>query len=160
MERITKLELEVSKLCTELTEAKYTTQQCEPVRQNTLAVDTQSIQANKQDDNQIPKVRGMSQEPRQDPRFADLAALLSTKPGGQEWQEVTKKKQKNQQIQATAVATQPNPITLKPAKDSPKEAQRLLFHCEGGKAAPRTEKEDVILAINQAVAKEHFPAFI
>lgn len=160
MERITKLELEVSKLRTELTEAKYTTQQCEPVRQNTLAVDTQSIRANKQDDNQIPKVRGMSQQPRQEPRFADLAALLSTKPGGQEWQEVTKKKQKNRQIQATAVATQPNPITLKPAKDSPKEARRLLFRREGGKAAPRTEKEDVILAINRAVAKEHFPAFI
>ena len=49
---------------------------------------------------------------------------------------------------------------MKPAKDSPKEARRLLFRREGGKAAPRTKKEDVILAINQAVAKEHFPAFI
>ncbi|ODM14221.1 hypothetical protein SI65_10368 [Aspergillus cristatus] len=70
------------------------------------------------------------------------------RPGGQEWQEVTKKKPKNQQTQAAAVATQPNPIKLKPAKDSPKEARRLLFRCEGGKAAPRSEKEDVILAIN------------
>ena len=79
--------------------------------------------------------------------------------GGQEWQEVTKKKQKNQQTQAAAVASQPDPTKLKPAKDSPK-AWRLLFHREEGKAAPRSEREDIILAINQAVAKKHFPAFI
>ena len=55
---------------------------------------------------------------------------------------------------------QPDPIKLKPAKDCPKEARRLLFRREGGKAATRSEREDIILAINQAVAKEHFPAFI
>ncbi|ODM14582.1 hypothetical protein SI65_09927 [Aspergillus cristatus] len=61
---------------------------------------------------------------------------------------------------SVAVASQPDPIKLKPAKDCPKEAWRLLFHCEGGKATPRSEREDVILAINQALAKEGFPAFI
>ncbi|OJJ85017.1 uncharacterized protein ASPGLDRAFT_24890 [Aspergillus glaucus CBS 516.65] len=80
------------------------------------------------------------------------------RPGGQEWQEVTKKKPKNRQ--AVAVASQPDPIKLKPAKDSPKEARRLLFRREGGKAAPRSEREDIILAINRAVAKERFPVFI
>lgn len=82
----------------------------------------------------------MGQQSRQEPRFADLAILLSTRPGGQEWQEVTKKKQKNEQIQAAAAAVQPDPIKLKPGKDSPKEARRLLFRREGGKAAPRSER--------------------
>ena len=100
----------------------------------------------------------MSQQPRQKSRFADLAALPSTKPGGQEWQEVTKKKPKNRQIQAAT--SRSDPAKLKPAKESPKEARRLLFRREGGKAAPRSEREDVILAINRAVTKERFPAFV
>ncbi|ODM15963.1 hypothetical protein SI65_08804 [Aspergillus cristatus] len=95
VEWITNLELEVSKLCTELTEAQRTIQQPGPVRQNTPATDTQLNQVNKHDNNQTPKAREMSQQSRQEPTFADLAALLSTRPGGQEWQEVTKKKQKN-----------------------------------------------------------------
>ncbi|ODM14510.1 hypothetical protein SI65_10132 [Aspergillus cristatus] len=160
LERITNLEQEVSKLCTELTEARHTIQQPAPVRQNTPAIDTQPNRVNKHVNNQTPKVREMSQQPRQEPSFADLAALLSTRPGGQEWQEVTKKKQKNRQIQAVAAVSQPDPTKLKPAKDSPKEAWRFLFHREGGKAAPRSEREDIILAINRAVAKAHFPAFI
>ncbi|ODM20127.1 hypothetical protein SI65_05114 [Aspergillus cristatus] len=171
LERITNLEQEVSKLCTELTEARHTIQQPAPVRQNTPAIDTQPNRVNKHVNNQTvrqntpaidtqpnrvnkhvnnqtPKVREMSQQPRQEPSFADLAALLSTRPGGQEWQEVTKKKQKNRQIQAVAAVSQPDPTKLKPAKDSPKEAWRFLFHREGGKAAPRSEREDIILAIN------------
>ena len=78
MERITKLELEVSKLRTELTEARRTIQQPEPVRQNTPVIDTQPNRVNKHDNNQNPKVRKVSQQSRQEPRFADLAALLST----------------------------------------------------------------------------------
>lgn len=69
----------------------------------------------------------MSQQPRQESRFADLAALLSTKPGGQEWQEVTKEKLKNWHIQADAATSCSDPTKLKPTKDSPKEAWRLLF---------------------------------
>ncbi|ODM16206.1 hypothetical protein SI65_08205 [Aspergillus cristatus] len=131
LERITNLEQEVSKLRTELTEARCTIQQPGPVRQNTPAIGTQPNRVNKQDNNQTPKVREMSQQSRQEPTFADLAALLSTRPGGQEWQEVTKRKPKNRQIQAVAVASQPDPIKLKPAKNSPKEARRLLFRREG-----------------------------
>ncbi|ODM14314.1 hypothetical protein SI65_10238 [Aspergillus cristatus] len=162
IEQITKLELEVSKLRTELTEAQHTIQRIRPVRQDTPAINAQLSQANQDDNNnQTPKARETTgQKSRLKPTFADLAALLSTKPSGQEWQEVTKKKQKNRQIQAVAVASQPDPTKLKPVKDCPKEAWRLLFHHEGGKATPRSEKEDIILAINQAVAKEGFPAFI
>ena len=166
LERITKLEHEVSKLRTELAEAQHTIQrtihQPGPMRQNTPAIDTQQHRDNKYGNNPTPtpKAKETSQQSRQEPTFADLAALLSTKPGGKEWQEVTKKKPRNRQTQAAAVATQPDPTKLKPTKDSPKEAQRLLFRREGGKAAPRSEKEDVILAINRAVAKERFPAFI
>ncbi|ODM15187.1 hypothetical protein SI65_09426 [Aspergillus cristatus] len=151
IERTTKLELEVSKLCTELTEAQHIIQRIGPVRQDTPATNAQLSQTNQHDNNQTPKAKEItSQKPRQKPTFADLAALLSTKPSGQEWQEVTKKKQKNRKIQAVAVAvaSQPDPTKLKPVKDCPKEAWRLLFHCEGGKAAPRSEREDVILAIN------------
>lgn len=36
----------------------------------------------------------------------------------------------------------------------------MLFRQESGKAAPRSEREDVILAISRAVAKEGFPVFI
>lgn len=161
LERITNLEQEVSKLHTKLTEAQHTVQQPGPVRQNTPETNAQLSQINQHNNNKIPKTREMiSQKEKQKPTFADLAALLSTRPGGQEWQEVTKKKQKNRQIQAAAIANQPDPFKLKPVKDSPKEARRLLFRREGGKATPRSEKEDVILAINRAVAKERFPAFI
>lgn len=162
IERITKLELEVSKLRTELTNARHTTQQIGPTRQDTPAISAQLSQANQDNNNnQASKTRETTgQKPRLKPTFADLAALLSTKPGGQEWQEVTKKKQKNRQIQAVAVASQHDPTKLKPAKDSPKEARRLLFRREGGKAAPRSEREDVILAVNRVIAKERFPAFI
>ncbi|ODM23177.1 hypothetical protein SI65_00766 [Aspergillus cristatus] len=85
LEQITKLELEVSKLRTELTEARRTIQHPGPVRQNTPAIDTQLNRVNKHDNNQTPKVRETSQQSRQEPSFADLAALLSTRPGGQEW---------------------------------------------------------------------------
>ncbi|ODM23014.1 hypothetical protein SI65_00603 [Aspergillus cristatus] len=161
LERILKLELEVSRLRMELTEAQNAIQRTRPMKQGTPTTNAQSSQTNQHNNNKTPKTKEvMSQKPRQQPTFADLAALLSTRPGGQEWQEVTKKKQKNRQIQAAAVANQPDPNKLKPAKDSPKEARRLLFRREGGKAAPRSEREDIILAINRAVAKEHFPGFI
>ena len=149
LERITKLELEVSRLRTELTEARHNIQRNGPEKQDTPAINARLSQTNQHDNIKTPKTReATSQQSRQEPRFADLAALLSTRPGGQEWQEVTKRKPKNRQIQAVAVARQPDPIKLKPAKDSPKEARRLLFRREGGKAAPRSEREDIILAIN------------
>ena len=96
LERITNLEQEVSKFRTELTEARRTIQQPEPVRQSTPAINAQLSQTNQHDNNKTPKTREVtSQKSKQEPTFADLAALLSNKPGGQEWQEVTKKKPKN-----------------------------------------------------------------
>ena len=161
LERITNLELEVSKLRTELMEAQHSIQRIEPVKQDTPTTNAQLSQMNQHENNIISKTTEVTgQKSKQKPTFADLAALLSTRPGGQEWQEVTKRKPKNRQIQAVAAARQPDPIKLKPAKDCPKEARRLLFRREGGKAATRSEREDIILAINRAVAKEHFPAFI
>lgn len=149
LERITNLEQEVSKLRTELMEAQHTIQRIGPVKQDTPTTNAHLSQMNQHDNNMISKTTEMtSQKSKQKPTFADLAALLSTRPGGQEWQEVTKKKQKNQQIQAGAVAGKPDPTKLKSAKDSPKEARRLLFRREGGKDAPRSEREDIILAIN------------
>ena len=85
LERIANLEQEVSKLRTELTEARRTIQQPEPVRQSTPAINAQLSQTNQHDNNKIPKTREVtSQKSKQEPTFADLAALLSTRPGGQE----------------------------------------------------------------------------
>lgn len=111
------------------------------MKQDTSAINAQWSKTKQYDNNKTPKVREVtSQKSKQKPTFADLAALLSTRPGKQEWQEVTKK-QKNREIQAVAVGSQPDPIKPKPAKDNPKEARRLLFRREGDKAAPRSEKE-------------------
>ena len=130
-------------------EAQHSIQRIEPVKQDTPTTNAQLSQMNQHENNIISKTTEVTgQKSKQKPTFADLAALLSTRPGGQEWQEVTKRKPKNQQIQAVAAARQPDPIKLKPAKDCPKEARRLLFHHEGGKAATRSEREDIILAIN------------
>ncbi|BCR86188.1 uncharacterized protein ACHE_30175S [Aspergillus chevalieri] len=90
LERITKLELEVSKLHTELAEAQHTIQQIGPMKQDTPTTNAQSSKMNHHDNNKIPRTREVtSQKSKQQPTFADLAALLSTRPGGQEWQEVT-----------------------------------------------------------------------
>ncbi|KAI9035227.1 uncharacterized protein KD926_004259 [Aspergillus affinis] len=162
-ERITGLELEVSKLRTELTDAKRTIQQLESQRQNTPVISTQGPRAGQHNQNQVPKARGiLNQIPRQKPTFADLAALLSTKPEGQEWQEITqkKKKQKYQQARAALASGRPDPTKLQPAKNCPKEARKLLFRREGSKDAPRSEKEDIILAINRAVADKGLLTFI
>lgn len=130
------------------------------MRQNTPAINAQLSQKIQDNGNQIPKARETtSQKSRQKSTFADLAALLSTKPGGQEWQEVTKEKQKYQQNKVAPTVSQPDLTKFKPAKDCPKEARRLLFHREGDKTASRSEREDIILAINRAVAKKGFPAF-
>lgn len=109
LERITNLELEVSKLHTELTEAQHTTQRIGPMKQDTPTTNAQSSQMNQRDNNMISKTTEVtSQKSKQKPTFADLAALLSTRPGGQEWREVTKKKQRNRQIQAGAAASLPD----------------------------------------------------
>ena len=79
------------------------------MKQDTPTTNAQSSQMNQRDNNMISKTTEVtSQKSKQKPTFADLAALLSTRPGGQEWQEVTKKKQRNRQIQAGAAASLPD----------------------------------------------------
>ena len=52
-----------------------------------------------------------------------------------------------------AVLTQPN-------SSQPRTALRRHGDYYSAERFPKSEREDVILAINWAVAKEHFPAFI
>ncbi|BCR90158.1 uncharacterized protein ACHE_60044A [Aspergillus chevalieri] len=79
LERVTKLELEVSKLLTELTEAQNTIQRIKPMKQDTpTTTNAQSSQMNQHNSGEIPEIReATSQKSRQQPTFADLATLLS-----------------------------------------------------------------------------------
>lgn len=61
-----------------------------------------------------------------------MAALMATKPGGQEWQVVgPKQKNKAQKSSTTRTPGEPNmsqkPEDLKPIKEKNKEARRLIF---------------------------------
>src|SRR5699024_5227109 len=122
LDLITNLELEVSKLRTELTEAQHIIQRMGPVRQNTPANSAPLSQTNQHDSNQVPKTREITgRQSRQKPTFADLAALLSTKPGGQEWQEVTQKRRKHPKTKEAPAASRPDPTKIKPVKDRSEE---------------------------------------
>jgi hypothetical protein len=154
MERIAKLETEVSRLRTELTEAKQVIQRSSTRAPPALMTSIQPSHTNQRAENQASKPRATNPPPKPNPTFADLAALLATKPGGQEWQEVSQRKKKHQK------AKQAETSNLRPAKDCPKEARRLLFRREGPLTAPRSEREDIILAVNRGLAKEGFPGFI
>ena len=77
-------------------EVQHSIQQIEPVKQDTPTTNAQLSQINQHKNNIISKTTEVTgQKSKQKPTFADLAALLSTRPGGQEWQEVTKRKPKN-----------------------------------------------------------------
>jgi hypothetical protein len=60
-----------------------------------------------------------TQPGRKEHSYADIAALMATKPGGQAWQEVLPK-QKNR---AAKEATTKRPQDLKPAKEKDREAR-------------------------------------
>ena len=82
LERITNLELAVSKLCTELAKALHTIQRIGPGEQDTPITNAQLSQMSQYDNNKIPKTREVtSQKSKQEPTFTNLAALLSTRPG-------------------------------------------------------------------------------
>ena len=89
--------------------------------------------------------------------FADIAALLATKPGGQGWKEVPRRRKRQRQPETTK---QSEPSQLKPARDSPKEARRILFRRDEGQTDPRSEREDIILAVNRGLCKGGFPGFV
>ncbi|OJD13850.1 hypothetical protein ACJ73_09154 [Blastomyces percursus] len=67
--------------------------------------------------------------------FSSLAALLAIKPGGQDWQVVTKKASKK-----------PNTEPLNPAKNSPLEARRFILRRNGLNRPPQVAREDIIVA--------------
>lgn len=89
--------------------------------------------------------------------FADIAALLATKPGGQGWQQVIHKKK---QSKRTDPSKQGHPSAHTPAKSAPKEARRIVFRREQAQTAPRVDKEDIILAVNRGLAQAEFPGFV
>lgn len=166
MEQIVGLEMEVGKLCMK------DSQQYKSTDKPTLAMATQSEQTEQRNQcqtqsqtqdhaqKQDAKSKGASDQHVKQAIFADLTALLATKSGGQEWQEVPWKDKKHQKTRQAEIANQPGPTNLTPVKDCPKEAWRLLFCREGGHTAPRSEREDVILAINCGLAKQGFLGFI
>ncbi|KAL1963929.1 hypothetical protein VTN77DRAFT_7735 [Rasamsonia byssochlamydoides] len=123
--------------------------------------------SNSQIKDQLPKT--LMQRPLEAPKqlvkkgtsYADVAALMATRPGGQEWQVVPARQKKAQKSSNTNGPKEPQqPESLVPAKEKNKEARRLLFQRDEGLAAPKAEREEVILAINRALAKKGFPSFI
>jgi hypothetical protein len=88
--------------------------------------------------------------------YADVAALMATKPGGQAWQEVLPK-QKNR---AAKEATTKQPQDLKPAKEKDREARRIIFRRDRGHVAPRANREEIILALNRVLARKGLPVFV
>ncbi|KAL2014078.1 hypothetical protein VTN00DRAFT_1603 [Thermoascus crustaceus] len=176
--RISTLELEVSKLQTELNQAQQAPKTSTPAQSETAhrpasraAGDTTAKKAPKDalkaGEASRPK-ESMKQLPKKGASYADIAALLATKPGGQEWQTVPARPSKTQKMEGHRGSKEPvkeamkarKPGSFTPVKERNKEARRLLFRREGGLAAPRAEREEVILAINRGLAKEGFPGFI
>jgi hypothetical protein len=166
-ERITTLEHEVTSLRKELEEAKEEIQKHEATRQSTPGTPAGPTQeshrtinlGHSQSQSQLPKPAAKTgqNQPQKQSTFANLAALLATRPGGQGWQEVPPKRK---QQKRTETAKHSEPSSLKPARDSPKEARRILFRREDGQTAPRAEREDIILAVNRGLANGGFPGFI
>jgi hypothetical protein len=87
------------------------------------------------------------------------AALMDIRSGGQEWQVVPPKQKKVSKIGPTAALVQ-TPENLKPAKEKNKEARRIIFRRDMGNKAPKANREDIILALNRALAGKGLPSFI
>lgn len=113
MEQIVRLEMEVGKLCMELTIAQQDSQQYKSTDKPTLAMATQSEQTEQRNQcqtqsqtqdhaqKQDAKSKGASDQHVKQATFADLTALLATKPEEQEWQKVPWKDKKHQKDQAS-----------------------------------------------------------
>ena len=96
---------------------------------------------------------------KKDHSYADVVALMATKPGGQAWQEVLPK-QKSRAAKAGPQEAPRGPKDLKPAKEKNREARRLLFRRVGGPIAPRADREEIILALNRVLARKGLPIFV
>lgn len=157
--RLATLEHEVTKLRQELEKTQRPTQRHNATAQHAqgkpAAQTSHRIRPHTQ--SQAPKSTPTSGHNQPQSSFADIAALLATKPGGQGWQEVPRRRKQQRQPETTK---QSEPSHLKPARDSPKEARRILFRREEGQTTPRAEREDIILAVNRGLSKGGFPGFI
>jgi hypothetical protein len=88
--------------------------------------------------------------------YATAARSAASK--SQEWQTVAPRSTRGPPRPTTTSPSEPN--GLRPVREKNKEARRLLFRREGGLDAPEAEREEVILALNRALAKKSLPAFI
>ncbi|KAL2005106.1 hypothetical protein VTN00DRAFT_2956 [Thermoascus crustaceus] len=143
--RISTLELEVSKLQTELNQAQQALKTSTPAQSETAhrpasraAGHTTAKKALKDalkaGEASRPK-ESMKQPPKKGASYADIAALLATKPGGQEWQTVPARPSKTQKMEGHRGSKEPvkeamkarKPGSFTPVKERNKEARRLLF---------------------------------
>lgn len=164
-ERIATLESEVTQLRGELdqvrkatpeqTAATQPTQRRATVPKTIRTSDQDHLRARAQDCVPGPKLVSRHNQPSSS--FADIAALLATKPGGHGWQEVVHKKKRPNR---TDSSKQAHPSALTPTKNAPKEARRIVFRREQAQTAPRVDKEDIILAVNRGLAQADFPGFV
>lgn len=163
-ERIATLESEVTRLRGELEQVRKATpeqtgvplptQRGTAVPKTLHTCDQDHLGARVQD--YVPGPKPVSRH-NQPSSFADVAALLATKPGGRGWQEVVYKKKQPKRTDPNGKA---HPSTLTPARNAPKEARRIVFRREQAQMAPRADKEDIILAVNRGLAQAEFPGFV
>jgi len=121
-------------------------------REATQAPNQPPRQVPRQTSNQVPK-----QAPKQPPKspghkkhsFADIAALLTTKPGNKGWQTVPMKPKKARKIKE-----------LTPIPSQEREARRLIFRRKEGTGALQKDRADLIFALNEALDREHLPSFL
>jgi hypothetical protein len=157
-ERIATLENEVARLRGELDHARKATPEQtslpQPTQREPVVPRANDLRARVQD--YVPGPKPVSHN-QPSSSFADVAALLATKPGGHGWQEVVRKKK---QPKRTDSSKQAHPGALTPTRNAPKEARRIVFRREQAQTAPRVDKEDIILAVNRGLAQAEFPDFV
>jgi hypothetical protein len=164
-ERIATLESEVTRLRGELDQVRKATPEqtaVPPPSQRGTTV-PKTLRTNEQDhlrardQDYVPGPKPVSRHNQPSSSFADIAALLATKPGGHGWQEVVHKKKRPNR---TDSSKQAHPSALTPARNAPKEARRIVFRREQAQTAPHVDKEDTILAVNRGLAQADFPGFV
>jgi len=72
---------------------------------------------------------------------------------------VPPKRKKTNSLEGSTVQTQ-GPKALKPVKEKNKEARRLIFRRNKETETPKSSREDIILALNRALADAKLPDFI
>ncbi|KAL2004974.1 hypothetical protein VTN00DRAFT_2824 [Thermoascus crustaceus] len=146
--RISTLELEVSKLQTELNQAQQALKTSTPAQSETAhrpanraAGDATAKKAPKDalkaGEASRPK-ESMKQPPKKGASYADIAALLATKPGGQEWQTVPARPSKTQKMEGHRGSKKPVEEAIKawkPGSFTPGEGEK-----QEGAQAPILER--------------------